>query len=554
MGNNGSVIIDPVPEVDTTVFTYTGGPQTFYVPPNISKLKVTAIGASGGYGGATHANGQPLFKGGIGGVLTNVLNVTPNSLLNIVVGGYPAGSPIPAYGFGGNGAATTWANRTGAAGGGLSGVFNGTITQANAIFVAAGGGGASSGVGQSNGNGGAGGRSPNGNGQNGGEDSSAFGQNAGSGASQSSNTPGGAGTVYDAQTVPPTAGIALQGGQGGLATNTVFNGGGAGGAGYWGGGGGAGGGDASGGGGGGSSRLVPIDRNDSGYKANVMYSYTGKLETYVVPDGVTQLRVTAVGASGGYTSGAIGGSGSNITSLINVTPNTTLYVYVGGCPGNSNVATRLTGVTTTVGAGNGGSYYNFYLGNSTMRTSAAGGDMSGVFTSNAVTHANTLVVAGGGGGATFPDGNYFGGNGGSGPSGNASNGKSGIGFAFGRGGTSTGPGIAGTVDITYPNNPNPQAGSALKGGDGGYRSLIETAPVPFTEYGGGGGGAGYWGGGGGAAGGNVNRQGGGGGGSSWAANTMTFNTQNGNGFHGKVYIEPSIITQGNGIVIIQTLA
>jgi hypothetical protein len=110
------------------------------------------------------------------------------------------------------------------------------------------------------------------------------------------------------------------------------------------------------------------------------------------------------------------------------------------------------------------------------------------------------------------------------------------------------------VDITYPNNPNPQSGSALKGGDGGYRSLIETAPVPFTEYGGGGGGAGYWGGGGGAAGGNVNRQGGGGGGSSWAANTMTFNTQNGNGFHGKVYIEPSIITQGNGIVIIQTLA
>src|SRR5215213_8955223 len=63
------------------------------------------------------------------------------------------------------------------------------------------------------------------------------------------------------------------------------------------------------------------------------FSYTGALQTFVVPGGVTQLVVDARGGQGGRPgqpgSGA-GGPGGRTTALLPVTPGQTLSIQVGG--------------------------------------------------------------------------------------------------------------------------------------------------------------------------------------------------------------------------------
>ncbi len=128
----------------TTVgFAYTSDvTQTFTVPAGVTSLRVKMWGPGGGTGNYSGSGG-----GGAGGYSTGFISVTPGEQLILVVGsggkksvssngngglgGWPGG------GFGARGDASA------GGGGGYTGIFNTSISQANALMVAGGGGGAS---------------------------------------------------------------------------------------------------------------------------------------------------------------------------------------------------------------------------------------------------------------------------------------------------------------------------------------------------------------------------------------------------------------------------
>lgn len=192
-----------------------------------------------GGGGGNNAR-----NGGGGGYSTGIYAFSKIASYTIVVGSGATNGLPGAYGGGGTGGTAT-GGTYGGGGGGFTGIFSGTAASlASAIALAGGGGGP---VvyegGYTGGPGGAGGGATGQTGQSGGS-------TAGFGGTQSAG--GGAGSPFDAQSVNPTSGSALQGGNGGSVNSSDWVGGGAGGGGYYGGGGGAGGGGTSGAGGGGS--------------------------------------------------------------------------------------------------------------------------------------------------------------------------------------------------------------------------------------------------------------------------------------------------------------
>ncbi|HET8978904.1 MAG TPA: hypothetical protein VFN87_12145 [Solirubrobacteraceae bacterium] len=81
---------------------------------------------------------------------------------------------------------------------------------------------------------------------------------------------------------------------------------------------------------------APVAAAQSGADTKT-FSYTGAEQSWVVPDGVTAINVTAYGALGGGNPGV--GHGQIATGTITVTPGETLYIEVGGQGGASNSAT-----------------------------------------------------------------------------------------------------------------------------------------------------------------------------------------------------------------------
>ena len=210
------------------------------------------------------------------------------------------------------------------------------------------------------------------------------------------------------------------------------------------------------------------------------FSYTGSIQNWTVPAGVTSLSFTAEGAQGGSgTAGyGVGGLGGRVQGSLSVTPGQALSIYVGQMP------------LSNIGGFNGG-------GNGANNTYGRGGGGATDIRIGGVALANRVVVAaGGGGGGT----NCFSANQNNGGVGGGATGGNGyqcnqqtnyVGF----GGTQT----AGGINLGGLG----QTGGLGQGGNGG------------TTYGGGGGG-GYYGGGGGS-------YGGGGGGSSYALATLVSN-------------------------------
>jgi hypothetical protein len=174
------------------------------------------------------------------------------------------------------------------------------------------------------------------------------------------------------------------------------------------------------------------------------------------------------GAGGGGTqrsSGITGGGGGYTRGIFTLNPGTTYQFVVGG-PGGG-------GATGTAGTPGGGGRSGLpAAGAGNTADGAGGGGFSGIFTSS-VSFANSIMIAGGGGGASGDT--AFGGGGGGSTGGNASNatGRGGAGGSQSSGGVGGGPGVA-------------QSGSALQGGNGSWNT-----------YPGAGGGGGYYGGGGG---------------------------------------------------------
>jgi hypothetical protein len=213
------------------------------------------------------------------------------------------------------------------------------------------------------------------------------------------------------------------------------------------------------------------------------FDYTGSLQTFTVPVGVTQIVIKAWGAGGGgdcgWPSTTFGGGGGGFAqATVSVSPGETLGVLVGGGGAGSTWFMNPGGFGGG-GDGVGGTWFGH-----------GGGGRSEVSRGN-----TPLVIAGGGGGGggRCPSTGH-GGKGGGGDGGDENPGNG------GGGGTQTAGGLgAGGA----------QDGSARQGGDGATTGGFG---------GGGGGGGGYFGGGGGA---NDTNGSGGGGGSNFVSGSKT---------------------------------
>jgi len=253
--------------------------------------------------------------------------------------------------------------------------------------------------------------------------------------------------------------------------------------------------------------------SSTGSTITTTYTYDGTDDTITLNNGESIAGTIMVwgGGGGGDASGIAGGGGGFITGTFAYSSTgTDLIVSVGqGGP---------KGVKGGSGGGGGG-YSGLFLGSKT--------------------HGNTLIIAGGGGGGG--DG-YAGGVGGGTTGGSTS--------TTGGGGTQSAGGAVSAGNTV--NGPQPTAGSALQGGNGGAEEAgFHTASAfngggtggaePGGYQSGGGGGGGYYGGGGGQAGNSGTVGYGGGGGSSYhnatyvSSVTNTSGTSTGPGYTGTNY-------------------
>jgi hypothetical protein len=105
-------------------------------------VRINAIGAGGHIGGGTPS---PSFPNNVahnemfGGFTSMEINITPGTPLNVIVG-QGGGQGVTTRPFGGGGKVGSPAGEAGS-GGGYSGVFEGPVSQGNAIAIAGGGGG-----------------------------------------------------------------------------------------------------------------------------------------------------------------------------------------------------------------------------------------------------------------------------------------------------------------------------------------------------------------------------------------------------------------------------
>jgi uncharacterized protein YjdB len=237
-------------------------------------------------------------------------------------------------------------------------------------------------------------------------------------------------------------------------------------------------------------------------QASYSFSYTGSVQSWTVPAGVTVIAVTAKGAMGGLnsieSSTTCGstlpdrqGYGACVSCNLAVTPGQVLNIYVGqkGVDGTqTGCSTGVGGIGGYNGGGNGRYAYGPYAG--------GGGGGATDIRIGGTAIANRVVVAAGGGGAGA---NYF------------------ASVDYERGGDGGGvTGEDGYGDNTPAAYGGGSGGSATGGGAGGLLSgysvaasgTLGTGGAGTASTTGGGGGGGYYGGGGGC-------WGGGGGGSSY---------------------------------------
>jgi hypothetical protein len=198
---------------------------------------------------------------------------------------------------------------------------------------------------------------------------------------------------------------------------------------------------------------------------NQTFNYTGSTQTWVVPNGVTSISVTLMGAKGasGNSSGSsngTGGLGGKVQATYPVTPGQTIYINVGGMP-------TCTGCGGWNGGGNG-----VVSGGSVG--SGGGGGASDIRIGGSALNNRVLVAAGGGGGGCFCAccGNGNGGNGG-GLVGSDSYYPFGsiYEFNYGHGGTQTNGGLGGSGITSTANGIMGQGGAGYNfgaGGGGGY--------------------------------------------------------------------------------------
>ena len=250
--------------------------------------------------------------------------------------------------------------------------------------------------------------------------------------------------------------------------------------------------------------------------AQTVFSYTGAVQTYVVPPGVTSLQIEAYGAQGenALVGGATGGLGGFVGGFLTVTPGETLAVYVGGQNGFN-------------GGGIGGINGNDDFPNPPIGTFGGNGGGASDIRQNGTSLLDRVIVAGGGGGAAhngvWPGCQVSGpgGNGGAGGSLIGGSGTNGIGNPCNCGGGGGAGGTGGTQVSGGPAGAYAGSTSCLRAswtiGSPGTFGIGGSGAVTYHNGSGGsgGGGGGYYGGGAGGNGSDTTPGGGGGGGSSY---------------------------------------
>jgi hypothetical protein len=141
-------------------------------------------------------------------------------------------------------------------------------------------------------------------------------------------------------------------------------------------------------------------------------SFSGAMQTFTVPSGVTEIFFNVTAAEGGQgffntTPAALGGTGGTVSGRLATTGGTVLNLFVGGKGGTSS---------STPGAGgfNGGGVSGVYTSCGPLNSGGGGGASDIRIGGSAL--ANRVVVAGGGGGGasyTCSGVTDLGGNGGS---------------------------------------------------------------------------------------------------------------------------------------------
>ena len=249
------------------------------------------------------------------------------------------------------------------------------------------------------------------------------------------------------------------------------------------------------------------------------FTYTGDVQTYVVPPGVTSISVELYGASGGYGSWEkqkypdkyVPGKGGVLKATYPVEPGQKIYIFVGGQGEDAQPTYQGKGGYNGGGDGNNTGEYGPYCG--------GGGGGATDIRIGGVALENRVLVAGGGGGAgsNFPDGGDDGGDGGGKEARDGQSHGSTTHQSVGHGGTQTAGGEGGK----WPNYEKAENGKPGLGGN-----------APDSTSGGGGGGGWY--------GGGAGCWAGGGGGSSYASSEATnvVHQQGVNDGHGKIVIDP----------------
>ena len=212
---------------------------------------------------------------------------------------------------------------------------------------------------------------------------------------------------------------------------------------------------------------------------SVTFAYTGAMQDFTVPGGITEVTLEAWGAQGNLSAmSRAGGLGGYATGKLAVTPTQVLHAFVGS--GNT---------VATAGGFNGGG--NAATHPCTTAAGGGGGGASDVRTGGATLADRVIVGAGGGGGAGDRvsgcgrggggggGGGYYGGGGGAGwPS---------TSTTVPSGGTQSAGGIGGTS--TFSSTNNGQAGVLGVGGAGGPEVSSNQAGSNTAAAGGNGGGA-----------------------------------------------------------------
>lgn len=196
------------------------------------------------------------------------------------------------------------------------------------------------------------------------------------------------------------------------------------------------------------------------YTRRVPFYYTGSEQAWVVPSGVTSIKVKLWGAGGGSGNPRTGGPGGFTTCVFTVTPGDTYKIVVGGGGG---FTTRAGGESVAPGGYGFGGDGVAIPGDLNRNECGGGGGLSGIFLTS-VTKADAKAVAGGGGGG-----------------GDSHNGGAGNDTTYSGGQSST---MQGQIGSGCSDASGGGGGGGYEGGNAGnIRSYTGWAPNPAGEGG-----------------------------------------------------------------------